>query len=109
MDEAYVEAVLRVVEQVPPGRVTSYGAVVDAVGRGGPRQVGRVMAAYGGGVPWWRVVRADGTLPESHRIAAGAHYRRERTPVVRGSDGALRVDVRRCGWVPSAGPPRQAP
>ena len=24
------------------------------------------MALYGGPVPWWRVVRADGTLPESH-------------------------------------------
>jgi alkylated DNA nucleotide flippase Atl1 len=46
--EAYVEAVLRVVEAIPPGRVMSYGAIAAAVGRGGPRQVGRVMAVYGG-------------------------------------------------------------
>jgi len=58
--EAYVEAVLTLVEQVPPGRVVTYGDVAAAVGRGGPRQVGQVMARYGGAVPWWRVVRADG-------------------------------------------------
>ncbi|SDS85865.1 Alkylated DNA nucleotide flippase Atl1, participates in nucleotide excision repair, Ada-like DNA-binding domain [Friedmanniella luteola] len=59
--EAYVEAVLRLVEQVPAGRVTTYGDLAEAVGRGGPRQVGHVMATWGGGVPWWRVVRADGS------------------------------------------------
>ena len=58
--EAYVEAVLSIVERIPPGRASTYGLIAEAVGRGGPRQVGRVMAMYGGGVPWWRVVRADG-------------------------------------------------
>ncbi|CAA9323109.1 MAG: hypothetical protein AVDCRST_MAG48-2751, partial [uncultured Friedmanniella sp.] len=37
--EAYVEAVLRLVEQVPAGRVTTYGDLDEAVGHGGPRQV----------------------------------------------------------------------
>jgi alkylated DNA nucleotide flippase Atl1 len=40
VDEDYVEAVLALVEQVPPGRVTTYGALAEAVGSGGPRQVG---------------------------------------------------------------------
>ena len=61
--EEYAEAVLALVERVPPGRVTTYGALADHLGRGGPRQVGGVMATYGGGVPWWRVIRADGTVP----------------------------------------------
>ena len=43
--EEYVELVLRCVEQVPRGRVTTYGAVAEVVGAlvggGGPRQVGR--------------------------------------------------------------------
>lgn len=60
MDEAYAEEVLRLVEAVPPGRVTTYGDLAEMVGRGGPRQVGAVLARHGGGVPWWRVVRADG-------------------------------------------------
>src|SRR6185503_19228081 len=38
--ERYVEAVLSLVEQVPKGRVTTYGVIADAVGSGGPRQVG---------------------------------------------------------------------
>lgn len=66
MDEAYVEAVLAVVETVEAGAVTTYGAVAAAVGRAGPRQVGRVMSLHGDAVPWWRVVRADGTPPTCH-------------------------------------------
>jgi alkylated DNA nucleotide flippase Atl1 len=60
VDEAYTELVLSVVEQIPPGQVATYGDIAEMVGRGGPRQVGHVMAQFGGGVPWWRVVRADG-------------------------------------------------
>ena len=42
--EEYVELVLRCVEAVPRGRVTTYGAIAEVVGAvvggGGPRQVG---------------------------------------------------------------------
>lgn len=79
--DEYVEAVLCAVEQVPPGRVTTYGAVAVAVGVGGPRQVGQVMAEQGGAVAWWRVVRADGTLPGSHVAEAMQAYRAEGTPL----------------------------
>jgi alkylated DNA nucleotide flippase Atl1 len=100
--EEYVEAVLRLVEQIPPGRASTYGAIADAVGRGGPRQVGRTMAMYGAPVPWWRVVRADGSLPESHQREALSRYREEGTPL-RGSlrDAAsLRVDLAAALWLP---------
>jgi alkylated DNA nucleotide flippase Atl1 len=60
MDDDYAEQVLSVVERIPPGQVATYGDIAEIVGRGGPRQVGHVMALLGGGVPWWRVVRADG-------------------------------------------------
>jgi alkylated DNA nucleotide flippase Atl1 len=101
-DEAYVERVLSIVEQIPVGRVTTYGLVAEEVGRGGPRGVGRVMAMYGGPVPWWRVVRADGSLPESHQRDALAHYREEETPL-KGSlldASTLRVDLNACLWDP---------
>ena len=42
VDEAYVEAVLSAVEQIPPGRVASYGDLAELVGTGGPRLVGAV-------------------------------------------------------------------
>ncbi len=63
----YAEEVLAVVERIPPGRVMSYGSIAAVVGGAGPRQVGRVLALEGGGVPWWRVVRADGSLVKGHR------------------------------------------
>ena len=78
--EEYTEAVLSLVERIPPGRVTTYGTLAEAVGYGGPRRVGKVMSTYGGSVPWWRVVRADGTLPPSHDDEARAHYLEEGTP-----------------------------
>ena len=99
--EEYVELVLRCVEQVPRGQVTTYGAVAEAVGElaggGGPRQVGSIMAAYGGPVPWWRVVRADGSLPPSHDEEARQAYLEEGTPLRPG--GA--VDLGRAFWPPS--------
>ena len=97
--EAYVEAVLSLAEQVPPGRVTTYGALADTLADrfgGGPRQVGRVLALHGGGVPWWRVVRADGTLPADHTDVAREHYLAEGTP--RRPGGA--VDLAAALWLP---------
>ena len=93
--EEYVEQVLSIVEQVPRGRVTSYGAIAAAVG-GGPRQVGAVMSRHGGPVPWWRVVRADGSLPPSHEDGARPHYLEEGTPLR--ASGA--VDMVRAYWDP---------
>ena len=97
--EEYVEAVLTCVESVPPGRVTTYGAIAEAVGVFGPRRVGNVLAEHGGGVPWWRVVRADGSLPPSHLAEAGAAYLAEGTP--RRRSGA--VDLAAAFVVPDAG------
>lgn len=94
--EEYVEAVLCLVEQIPPGRATTYGALAEAVGVGGPRQVGRVMSTYGGPVPWWRVVRADGGLPLCHDGEALAHHREEGTPL----RSTERVDLTQAMWWP---------
>ncbi len=81
--EEFVEAVLSVVESVPRGRATTYGAVADAIGHQGPRRVGNILATWGGPVPWWRVVRADGSLPPSHDERARAAYLEEGTPLRR--------------------------
>lgn len=91
MDADYVEAVLAVVAAVPPGRVTTYGAVAAVVGRAGPRQVGQVLSRHGSEVAWWRVVRADGTPPACHDGTGPALLRAEDTPLL--PDG--RVDLAR--------------
>lgn len=93
--EDFVESVLVIVEAIPRGRVTSYGAIAEVLGTG-PRRVGSVMSRHGGPVPWWRVVRADGSLPPSHQGEARERYLEEGTPL-RAAGG---VDIRRAFWNP---------
>ncbi len=105
----FAELVLELTERIPAGRVMTYGDVAEYLEQGGPRQVGRVMALYGGAVPWWRVVRADGALLPGHELRALAAYRAEGTPLrqVRGRGPAPgstagedlpRVDLARARW-----------
>ncbi|WP_405588672.1 MGMT family protein [Streptomyces sp. NBC_01092] len=99
---AYAERVLDVTELIPPGRVMTYGDVAEWLEEGGPRQVGRVMALYGGAVPWWRVVRSDGALLPGHELRALEHYRAEGTPLKEASRAAEshlpRLDMKRARW-----------
>ncbi len=95
----YVEAVLSMVEQIPPGRVMTYGTIAEIIGRGGPRQVGTVMARYGGAVPWHRVVNASGRVVPGHEVEALARHRAEGTPM-RGPDRD-HVDLAAAIWFPT--------
>ncbi|GAB3653628.1 MGMT family protein [Actinocorallia lasiicapitis] len=72
---------------IPPGRVASYGDLAARLGAT-PRQVGRLMPDLPASVPWWRVVRADGTPAACHAGRAPALLRREGTPMRR-----TRVDL----------------
>jgi alkylated DNA nucleotide flippase Atl1 len=81
------EAVFDVVERIPPGRVSTYGAIGRLIGIG-PRRVARALSSGGGAVPWHRVVRADGTAAEPVALLAA-----EGVPVRNG-----RVDVSAVGW-----------
>jgi alkylated DNA nucleotide flippase Atl1 len=95
----FASRVLDVVEAIPRGRVMSYGDVAEYLGEGGPRQVGRVMALWGGGVAWWRVIHADGSLLAGHEQAALARYREEGTPMrPSAGSGPGRVDMGRGRW-----------
>ncbi|WP_067178853.1 MGMT family protein [Microtetraspora niveoalba] len=89
----YAERVLDVVELIPPGKVMPYGDIAEYLGEGGPRQVGRVLSLWGGGVPWWRVPRADGSPPVGHEAECLARWREEGTPL-RGE----RADMRLARW-----------
>ena len=94
----FASRVLDVVDAIPPGAVMSYGDVAEFLGSGGPRQVGRVMALWGGGVAWWRVVHADGSLLAGHERAALARYEKEDTPLRRRPGGIPRIDMRLARW-----------
>jgi alkylated DNA nucleotide flippase Atl1 len=99
--EDFTEEVLSLVERIPPGRVMSYGAIAEFLGHGGPRQVGSVMSHHGGGVPWHRVVAANGRVVPGHEREALRRLRAEGTPL-RGE----RVDMRTASWFPDDDPPQ---
>ncbi len=64
--ENFFERVYEVVRQIPPGRVTSYGAIAEFLGtKGSSRMVGYAMNACGTAwppVPAHRVVNRRGLL-----------------------------------------------
>ncbi|GAA3210785.1 MGMT family protein [Oerskovia jenensis] len=111
--QEYADAVLALVESIPPGRAMTYGLVAEIVaetlGRGGPRQVGQVLATSDGdgpsgeGLPWWRVVNAAGSPPAHHLSTALANLRAEGCPL---RPGGERVDLRRAVWFPEPAPER---
>jgi methylated-DNA-protein-cysteine methyltransferase-like protein len=83
--------VLDLVTQIPTGRVTTYGALAEALGVS-PRQAASVLAnePEAACVPWHRVVAAGGRLsiPDPrHRAEQARLLRREGAIVV---DGRIR-------------------
>ena len=78
--EARELEVLDRVREIPAGFVRAYGDVSP----GSPRFAGSVLFACDDpDLPWWRVVRADGSLAKGerqkrHLIAEGVPFRSER-------------------------------
>ena len=97
VDDEYVEAVLDVVDDIPAGRVMTYGDIADVVAdrlaRGGPRQVGAALRFAGAAVPWWRVVNAAGEPPVHKRREALDVLRAEACPMTDG--GRVRLSAAR--------------
>ncbi len=77
--------VLERVRAIPPGFVRSYGDVSP----GAPRFAGSVLFAVDEpDLPWWRVVRADGSLAKGVRqrarlVAEGVPFSGERVDMSR--------------------------
>ncbi|WP_432507706.1 MGMT family protein [Kineococcus arenarius] len=97
---ARAEEVLEVVEAIPAGRVLTYGDVGELVGDRGPRFVGNVLGRFGSGLPWWRVLRADGSAAPPLAARAVPRWRAEGTPLRRDdADPVLvRVDLAAARW-----------
>jgi methylated-DNA-protein-cysteine methyltransferase related protein len=78
--EERVERILARVREIPAGFVRTYGDISP----GAPRQAGAALAAYHApDLPWYRVVRADGSLAQGARQRAlleaeGVPFRGER-------------------------------
>lgn len=96
-------AVYAVVQQIEPGRVAGYGQVAAALGSPrAARQVGYALAALEPGalVPWWRVIRSDGSVALQGDPARGPEQLRRLA-----QEGVLpsgdRVDMAQFRWVPA--------
>jgi methylated-DNA-protein-cysteine methyltransferase related protein len=105
------EPVYRVVRRIPAGRVASYGQIAALAGMPrAARQVGYALHALdaGSGVPWHRVVNAQGqiSLRGPSVIVPLQRSRLEAEGVVFGSSG--RIDLARFGWRPRAPIPKSA-
>ena len=80
----FVERVHAVIAALRPGEVIAYGEVAREAGApGAARAVGNVLAGSDG-LPWWRVVRADGRLAAGHEREQARRLRAEGVRVVSG-------------------------
>lgn len=85
-----VERVRELVASIPPGSVSSYGAIAAAAELSSPRIVGWIMRTDSADLPWHRVLRADGRVAEHLRTSQLERLRAEGVLAVDG-----RVDMRR--------------
>ncbi|RCI16430.1 hypothetical protein L249_3123 [Ophiocordyceps polyrhachis-furcata BCC 54312] len=116
--DAFFHAVCSAVQEIPVGKVTSYGHIALLVGTPQrPRQVGLCMKHlpaspdarfHSGNVPWQRVINAKGVIsPRSNPSAAPAQaaaLRAEGVHVSAGALGELTIDLARFGWFPPSLP-----
>lgn len=92
----FFEQVYGVVRQIPHGKVISYGQIARILGRPrAAREVGWAMRCCPEGLPWQRVVMADGS------ITGGLHA--EMRKMLLENEGVAflpdgRVDMDSCNW-----------
>ncbi len=101
MTAGFFERVYRLVQQVPPGRVTSYGAIARMLGYPhAARTVGWALHSLpeGTDVPWHRVINSRGHIPAKGREKSAEHQRAllQAEGVHFGEGGT--VDWERFGW-----------
>lgn len=105
----YNALVYRIVAQIPPGRVGTYGQIASMIPpredvpmetnpRPNARLVGWAMHLCPADVPWWRVINRQGaiSLPPGSLAAAEQRARLKEEGVVFDENG--RVDFKVFGW-----------
>ena len=83
----FEDDVLAVLRRLRPGDVVTYGEVAEEAGHpGAARAVGNILR-NGDGLPWWRVISANGRLVPGHEREHSRRLRAEGISVV---DGRVR-------------------
>jgi len=96
MAETFAKAVYEIVEKIPKGKVAAYGQIAKMLGKPrGAREVGWAMSNCPEGLPWHRVVMADGTI-------AGGQWSELRRAMLEDDDVEFRLDgrvnMKNCQW-----------
>jgi alkylated DNA nucleotide flippase Atl1 len=81
------------VELIPRGQVMAYKDVAEFVHTRAARNIGRIMATEHGDVPWWRVLKADGSCAPHIRAEQLRRLAAEGVPIRN-----ERVDLRIARW-----------
>ena len=90
------DAVRALIEEIPTGRVMTYGDIADAVELGA-RQVGQILARRGHDLAWWRVVDANGHPPKDAQETAARHYEQEGIAFLCAGNRVI-VNLNECRW-----------
>ncbi|KJR82215.1 uncharacterized protein SPSK_03655 [Sporothrix schenckii 1099-18] len=122
--ESFFFAAYSAIQEVPYGKVTSYGHIAKLIGTPQrPRQIGiclrhlpeegsvpegMLSRFHTGTVPWQRVISAKGVISPRGLAAGGAGSRNrqaaalqaEGVDVIADAMGELSVDLKRYGWFP---------
>jgi methylated-DNA-protein-cysteine methyltransferase-like protein len=84
MNASFEDAVIKTIKGLRRGAVASYGEIAQEAGfPGAARAVGNILSRSEG-LPWWRVVRADGRLVARHGEEQRARLEKEGVRVVAG-------------------------
>lgn len=87
-DGSFEKAVIEAISRLGPGEVASYGEIAQEAGfPGAARAVGNVLRTSEG-LPWWRVIRSDGSLAATNRTEQARRLRAEGVNV---RNGKVRV------------------
>lgn len=63
----FEQQIILAIAALREGEVVTYGEIAERAGNAkAPRAVGRVLSSSDRDLPWWRVLRSDGTLLKSH-------------------------------------------
>lgn len=101
---AFRDAVLSTLARIPPGKVTSYGAIAAMAGRPrAARGVGWILNRLDPGteLPWWRVVNGNGEI-STFKLPGPAGPLQRELLLAEGVafDAAGRVSAREFWWRP---------
>jgi len=99
-DESLVGLIHDLVRQIPPGRVSTYGAIATVLSIPNPRMVGKAMSSSdpsGKAVPAHRVVNSTGHLSGEHQDSRRKQLEKEGVKV----KGDKIIDFSKLFWDPA--------